>query len=152
VHWLYEIANALIQSVSGHALWSVPDRTYFLILVGVGIELSLMFSVAGLVLSKVLPENPGLKILGVNNRMFFAVVNAALFSMIEIFLARTPAFHWVYPWWGALPVFITVYIPFFAVSFWCYDLKPKAQIAVISALFAVDALMMIIFAGILKWI
>ena len=152
VHWFYEIANALIQSASGHALWAVPAGTSFLILIGVGIELSLMFSVAGLVLSKVLPEDPRLKILGVNNRMFFAVVNAALFSIIEIFLAKTPAFHWVYPWWGALPVFITVYIPFFAVSFWCYDLKPKTQIAMISALFAVDVLMMIIFAGILKWI
>ena len=152
VHWFFEIMNALIQYVSGHALWTVPDGTSFLILVGVGIELSLMFSVAGLVLSKVLPEDPKLKILGVNNRIFFAVVNAALFSFIEIFLARTPAFHWVYPWWGALPVFVTVYIPFFVVSFLCYDWKPKVQRIVIGALFVVDALMMIVFAGILKWI
>jgi len=152
VHWFFEIMNALIQYVSGHALWTVPDGTAFLILVGVGIELSFMFSVAGLVLSKVLPEDPKLKILGVNNRIFFAVVNAALFSFIEIFLARTPAFHWAYPWWGALPVFVTVYIPFFVVSFLCYDWKPKVQRIVIGALFVVDALMMIVFAGILKWI
>lgn len=152
VHWFYEIANALIQYGSGHALWTVPAGTSFLILIGVGIELSLMFSIAGLVMSKILPEDPGLKILGINNRIFFAVVNAALFSIIEIFLAMTPAFHWVYPWWGALPVFITVYIPFFVISFLCYDWKPKTQVAVIVALFTVDALMMIIFAGILKWI
>ena len=152
VHWFFEIANALIQYASGHALWTVPAGTAFLILIGVGIELSLMFSVAGLVLSKVLPDDPKLKILGVNNRIFFAVVNAALFSIIEIFLAKTPAFHWVYSWWGAFPVFITVYIPFFVVSFLCYDWKPKVQVAVIAALFAVDALMMIVFAGVLKWI
>ncbi len=152
VHWFYEIANALIQYGSGHALWTVPAGTSFLILIGVGIELSLMFSIAGLVMSKILPEDPKLKILGINNRIFFAVVNAALFSIIEIFLAMTPAFHWVYPWWGALPVFITVYIPFFVISFLCYDWKPKTQVAVIAALFTVDALMMIIFAGILKWI
>lgn len=152
VHWFYEIANALIQYGSGHALWTVPAGTSFLILIGVGIELSLMFSIAGLVMSKILPENPRIKILGINNRIFFAVVNAALFSIIEIFLAMTPAFHWVYPWWGALPVFITVYIPFFVISFLCYDWKPKTQVAVIAALFTVDALMMIIFAGILKWI
>ncbi|MEE9935984.1 MAG: hypothetical protein K4445_09725 [Deltaproteobacteria bacterium] len=152
VHWFYEIVNALIQYGSGHALWTVPAGTAFLILIGVGIELSLMFSIAGLVMSKVLPEDSRLKICGVNNRLFFAVVNAALFSVIEIFLARTPAFHWVYPWWGALPVFVTVYIPFFVVSFLCYDWKPKAQIALIGALFVVDALMMVVFAGILKWI
>jgi hypothetical protein len=38
VHWLYEIANALIQHITGHALWTVPTGTTFLILVGVGIE------------------------------------------------------------------------------------------------------------------
>lgn len=152
VHWFYEIANALIQFGSGHALWTVPAGTSFLILVGVGIELSLMFSVAGLVMSKILPEDPKLKILGINNRIFFAVVNAALFSIIEIFLARTPAFHWVYPWWGALPVFITVYVPFFVVSFLCYDWKPKVQMKAIGTLLVIDCLMMIVFAGILKWI
>ncbi|HLZ18847.1 MAG TPA: hypothetical protein VKO67_04500, partial [Smithellaceae bacterium] len=72
--------------------------------------------------------------------------------IIEIFLARTPAFHWVYSWWGAFPVFVTVYIPFFVVSFLCYDWKPKVQMAVIGSLFVVDVLMIIVFAGILKWI
>ena len=75
----------------------------FLLLVGVGVELSFMFSVAGLVLSKLLPADPGMKILGLPNRLVFAIANAALFAIIEIFLARTPAFAWVYPWWGAFP-------------------------------------------------
>jgi hypothetical protein len=152
VHWFFEIVNALIQHFSGHALWTVPTGTSFLILIGVGIELSFMFAIAGLLLSKLLPEDPKAKILGINNRIFMAVANAALFSIIEIFLAKTPAFHWVYSWWGALPVFITVYIPFFVVSFLCYDWKPKTQRIVIGSLFVVDALMMIVFAGILKWI
>ena len=152
VHWFFEIVNALIQHFSGHALWTVPTGTSFLILVGVGIELSFMFAIAGLLLSKLLPEDPKAKILGINNRIFMAIANAALFSIIEIFLAKTPAFHWVYSWWGALPVFITVYIPFFVVSFLCYDWKPKTQRLVIGSLFVVDALMMVVFAGILKWI
>jgi hypothetical protein len=151
-HWFFEIINALIQKFTGHALWTVPSGTSFLLLVGVGIELSLMFSIAGLVLSKLLPEDPKAKILGINNRIFFAILNAALFSVIEIFLAMTPAFHWVYTWWGALPVFITVYIPFFVVSFLCYDWKPKTQRLVIGILFAIDILMLVVFAGILKWI
>jgi len=151
-HWFFEIINALIQKFSGHALWTVPTGTSWLLLVGVGIELSLMFSVAGLVLSKLLPEDPKAKILGINNRIFFAILNAALFSVIEIFLAMTPAFHWVYTWWGALPVFITVYIPFFVVSFLCHDWKPKTQRLVIGILFGIDVLMMVVFAGILKWI
>jgi hypothetical protein len=152
VHWFYEILNALIQHFSGHALWTVPTGTAFLLLVGVGIELSLMFSIAGLVMSKLLPEDPKLKILGINNRLLFAIGNAAFFSIFEIFLAKTPAFAWVYPWWGALPVFVTVYIPFFLAAFYAYDWPVNRQKTFIGGMFALDAVMLIVFAGILRWI
>jgi len=152
VHWFVEIVNALIQHSTGHALWTVPSGTAFLILVGVGIEISLMFSIAGLVMSKVLPEDQDLKIFGVNNRVLFAVGNAAFASILEIFLVKTPTFVWVWPWWGAFPVFITVYIPFFLAAFYAYDWPPKKQIAFIGGLFAVNAAGLIVFAGILKWI
>lgn len=152
VHWFYEILNALIKHFSGHALWTVPAGTSYLLLIGVGIELSLMFSVAGLVLSKFLPEDPKKKILGINNRIFFAVANAAGFSIIEIFLATTPAFHWVYNWWGAIPVFITVYIPFFLAAFLCFDWQPKVQKRFLACVWGIDLVALIVFAGILGWI
>jgi len=152
VHWFYEIMNALIQHFSGHALWTVPDGTSFLLLIGVGWELSMMFSVAGLIFSKVLPDDPKMKILGINNRVFFALGNAAFFSIFEIFLARTPAFHWVYEWWGAFPVFVTTYIPFFLAANFAYDWEPKKQKMFIGTLFGINAVMLIVFAGFLKWI
>jgi hypothetical protein len=152
VHWFYEILNALIQHFSGHALWTVPTGTAFLLLIGVGVELSFMFAVAGLVLSKLLPADPKLKILGIPNRLLFALGNAALFAIFEIFLAKTPAFAWVYPWWGALPVFIFVYIPFFLAAFYAYDWKPQRQVQFISIFFVLDAAMLVVFAGVLKWI
>jgi len=152
VHWFFEIINALIQHFSGHALWTVPTGTSFLLLIGVGVELSLMFSIAGLIFSKLLPEDPKTRILGINSRLFFAIFNAAFFSVFEIFLAKTPAFVWVYPWWGALPVFINVYIPFFVVSMYSYDWKPEIQKKVIGRLAGVNAVCLILFAGILKWI
>ncbi|MGL4370100.1 MAG: hypothetical protein ACRCUT_10595 [Spirochaetota bacterium] len=152
VHWFYEIINALIQHFSGHALWTVPSGTSFLLLVGVSIELSMMFAVAGLAFSKILPEYPQKKYFGVNNRLFNAVLCAAFASIIEMFLVQTPVFVWVYPWWGAVPVFVTVYIPFFVISFFCYDWKPKAQAIFIGSLFLVNAAMLTVFAGILHWI
>lgn len=152
VHWFYEILNALIQHFSGDALWTVPTGTAFLLLVGVGVELSLMFAAAGLVMSKFLPEDPALRILGIPNRWVFAVGNAAFFAVFEIFLAKTPAFVWVYPWWGALPVFVLVYIPFFVAAFWTYDQPPRRQIRFIAGVFAVDVLLLVVCAGILRWI
>jgi hypothetical protein len=146
VHWLYEITNAVICGVTGYALWTVsPESTSFIILIGVSWELSMMFSIAGIATSKMLPDDPKMKIAGVNNRIFFAVADAALFSVIEIFLASTPAFIWVYPWWGAIPVFITTYIPFFLAAFLIPETKPKTQKLFIGCLAAINILLMCIF-------
>lgn len=152
VHWSVEIINALIQHFSGHALWTVPTGTAFLILVGVGIEISLMFPVIALALCKLLPEDPQRRIWGINNRLFLAGINAALISFIEIFLAKTPAFVWVYPWWGAVPVFVTVYIPFFLAAFLCYDWRPATQRRFLVTLALINVAAMVLFAGILGWI
>ena len=127
VHWLYEIANAVICHVTGYALWHVsPESTSFILLVGVCWELSLMFSVAGFT-AELLPEDPKRKILGIPNRIVFAVLSALGFSLFEIFLSSTPAFIWVYPFWGALPVFVTTYIPFFLASYLIYDARRSTQ-------------------------
>ena len=127
VHWLYEIANAVICHVTGYALWTVsPESTSYILLIGVSWELSMMFAVAGFT-SKLLPEDKDMKILGINNRIVFAIGSALMFSLVEIFLASTPAFIWVYKWWGAIPVFITTYIPFFLASYLIYDKEPKTQ-------------------------
>jgi len=139
VHWFYEIVNAVICSVSGYALWTVSaESTSFILLIGVSWELSMMFSIAGFT-SKLLPEDKGMKIFGINNRIVFAIGSALFFSLVEIFLAWTPAFIWVYPWWGAIPVFITTYIPFFLASYLIYDKKPKTQKRFIITMFAIDA-------------
>ena len=146
VHWLYEITNAIICGVTGYALWTVSAQsTSFILLIGVSWELSMMFSIAGLATHKLLPEDPKKKILGINNRVLFAVANAALFSLVEIFLASTPAFIWVYPWWGALPVFITTYIPFFLAAYLVPDAKPKTQWLFIGGLALFNALLLCIF-------
>ncbi len=152
IHWLAEIINALIQHFAGHALWTVPTGTAFLLLVGVGIELSLMFSIAGLAASKLLPEDPKVKILRIPNRLFFGLVNAALASIIEIFLVMTPAFVWIWEWWNAFTVFVFVYIPFFVTACYAYDWSPKRQKLVIGILLAANVALLIVFAGILRWI
>ena len=127
VHWLYEIANAVICHFTGYALWTVsPESTSYILLIGVSWELSMMFAVAGFT-SKLLPANKDMKILGINNRIMFAIGSALFFSLIEVFLASTPAFIWVYKWWGAIPVFLTTYIPFFLASYLIYDKEPKTQ-------------------------
>ena len=58
VHWLYEIANAIIGHVTGYPLWSVSNAsTTFILLIGVCWELSMMFSLAGIISWKMLPDD-----------------------------------------------------------------------------------------------
>ncbi len=151
IHWFVEIINALIQRFSGHALWTVPIGTAWLILIGVGVELSLMFSIAGIVAVKMLPDDPKKKILGLPNRLVIGIGNAALASVLEIFLVNTPCFVWVYPWWGALTVFVLVYIPFFCGATYIYDWKPKKQKMALLGLWGIDAVLLILGLA-LKWI
>jgi hypothetical protein len=151
IHWFAEIINAIIQHVSGHALWTVPAGTAYLIFVGVGIELSLMFSIAGLAVSKLLPDDPKEKMFGIPKPLAIAIGNAALASIIEIFLVYTQTFVWVWEWWNAFTVFIFVYIPFFVVACYAYYWKPKKQRNVILIMALVDIVLIIIF-GALGWI
>ncbi|MEG0979033.1 MAG: hypothetical protein RR911_02030 [Oscillospiraceae bacterium] len=142
VHWFYEIMNAVICHFSGYALWTVSaSSTSYILLVGVCWELSMMFAIAGFT-AKLLPEDKDKKILGINNRIFFAILSALGFSLMEIFLASTPAFIWVYSWWGAIPVFITTYIPFFLAAFLIYDKEPKTQKMFIGTLMGINAILL----------
>ena len=138
VHWLYEIANAVIAKLSGYPLWAVSNgSTTFILLVGVCWELSMMFSLAGIISFKMLPDDRSKryfakgKFRGISCRLTGAVGMALLFALVESFLAATSnrSFIWVYPWWGVLPVFITTYIPFFLASNYVPDLPAKKRSA-----------------------
>ena len=92
---------------------------------------------------KLLPDDKDQKILGINNRWFFGIAFAVFCGIFEIFLAWTPAFIWVYPWWGAIPVTILVYIPFFVGAYKIYDLEPKKQLKVVGTLMAINILLLV---------
>ena len=135
VHWLYEITNAIICTASGAPLWCVsPESTTFILLIGVSWELSMMFSMAGIISYKMLGDDPD-KVLfqkgkfRITKRFAGAIGMALLFALIESFLAGTQngSFIWVYKWWGVLPVFITTYVPFFLASNYVPDMEPERR-------------------------
>ena len=136
VHWLYEIGNAVIAHFSGYPLWAVSNEsTTFILLIGVCWELSMMFSLAGIISLKMLPEDRSTRYFagdgkkGIDCRLAGAISMALLFALVESFLAGTSnhSFIWVYKWWGVLPVFITTYIPFFLAANYVPDMKPAQR-------------------------
>ena len=152
-----ETWNALVLHFTDRsAVWTTPDDTAYLIFVGLTIEISAMFAIAGVTFAKMLPADKSLRILGIPNRWFFAVVNAILCVFVEVLLNRADVLVWEYPWWN-FPniglIFLLGYLPFMAVSFWVYDMeKIRNKIATVLVIYAVNLSAIILFAGLLGWI
>ena len=152
VHWFYEIMNAIIGHATGYPLWCVSgESTTFILLIGVCWELSMMFSIAGIISYKMLGDDPDKVLIQkgkfkITMRLAGAVGMALLFALIESFLAGTEngSFIWVYPWWGVLPVFITTYVPFFLASNYVPKMKKKTKTIFLAALAGVNILLLAI--------
>ena len=155
--WFNEIWNALLFHFNGYApAWGAPGDTAYLILIGLNIEICLMFAVLGLAMAKMLPADKNLKILGIPNRWFFAVLNSWLAIGIEMVLNALGVLTWEHSWWrmnNPWLLFLIGYLPFFVVAFWVHDMKTVKQKAItVGALLGFDAACLVVFIGILKWI
>lgn len=155
--WFNEIWNSLVFHFTNHApVWGAPGQTAYLILIGLNIEITFMFAIAGITFGKMLPADWKLKILGIPNRLLFAIVGAAFCVFVEILLNSVGALTWEYPWWSAgAPwlIFLIGYLTFFLVSFWVHDLKTvRSKAIAVGALLGVDILAVIVFGVILNWL
>ena len=153
VHWLYEICNAIIAKIFGYPLWAVSNEsTTFILLIGVCWELSMMFSLAGMISFKMLPADRSKRYFtkggkkGISCKLLGALEMALLFALVESFLAGTSnhSFIWVYKWWGVLPVFITTYIPFVLASNYVPDMAPEKRKKFLIGIWGLDALLLVI--------
>ncbi|MBN1994392.1 MAG: hypothetical protein JW953_16965 [Anaerolineae bacterium] len=155
--WFNEIWNALVFHLTQYApVWGAPGQTAYLILIGLNIEICFMFAIAGIVFAKMLPADQKLKILGLPNRLFFAIAGSIFTVFVEVLLNSVGALTWDYPWWGASApwlIFLIGYFPFFLVSFWVYDLASiKKKAVVVGSIFTFNIVCIIIFGVILRWI
>jgi len=155
--WFNEIWNGLVFHFSNYApVWGAPGKTAFLILIGLNIEISFMFAIAGITFGKMLPPDKGLKILGIPNRLLLAVVGSVFCVFVEVLLNAIGALTWDYSWWSAgAPwlIFLIGYLPFFLVSFWVHDMASvRSKIITVGVIFCIDLVCLLVFGLILGWI
>jgi uncharacterized membrane protein len=155
--WFNEIWNALVLHFSGHApVWAAPGRTAYLILVGLNIEICLMFAVAGVVFVKLLPRFKTTRILGMPNRLFVALAGSAFCVLVEYVLNAWGALTWDYAWWNRRApwlIFLVGYLPFFVVAFRVHDTASvRRQVLVVGLLLGFDAACLVVFGALLGWI
>ena len=154
--WINEIWNSLVLHFSGYApMWGAPADTALLILVGLNIEIMFMFSIAGIAFGKMLPPDPKQKILGIPNRIFFAITNSAFCVIVEIWLNHIGALTWDWRYWSTpspIPIFLFGYLHFFLVSYWVHDMKTiRAKAITVGTIFGVAIFGLVVF-GALGWI
>ena len=155
--FLNEIINSLVLKATGYApIWGEPGPTAFLILVGLNIETMFMFAVAGIIWSKMLHPDKNVKYLGLPNRWTVALLGSLFCVIIEYFLNAANALTWDWPWWSAampILIFIFGYLWFFVFAFWVFDMKTmKQKLQTVGAIWALDIVALVVFAGFLKWI
>jgi hypothetical protein len=152
-----EIANSVILHASGRsALWTVTGHTSYLILIGLTIEISFLFLVAGVCFVKQLPADRTLRILGVNNRILLALAWSVFCVFVEVLLHSMGVFHWDYWWWNFpfVPLIVVFgYLTFFGIAAWVYDMgnDHRRQLRVVASLAAVDAAGVAVF-GLVGWL
>ncbi|MEW5785953.1 MAG: hypothetical protein AB1767_12915 [Bacillota bacterium] len=155
--WFNEIVNSIIFHLNGFApLWGAPADTAYLILVGLNIEISMMFAILGIAAVKLLPADRSLKILGMPNRLFYALLNSVIAVGVEIVLNLAGALTWEFPFWSArFPLLIILfgYLHFFVVAYWVFDMDTlKKKFTAVGTIFAVDIALLLIFGVGLGWL
>ena len=155
--WFNEIWNALFFHFNKFApVWGTPGATAYNILIGLNIEITFMFAIMGVYACKLLPKDKNLKILGIPNRLVFAVVNSILAVFIESLLNLAGALTWEHSWWNIRTpwlIFLVGYLPFFLVCFWVHDMKSVRNKAIVAgSILGFDILCLIVFGAILGWI
>jgi hypothetical protein len=155
--WFNELVNSAIFHASDRApLWAVTGDTSYLILIGLNIEIALMFLIAGIVFVKQLPRDRRMRILGVPNRVFLVLAFSIACVVVELFLESTGFFTWEYWWWNTpfVPLIVIFgYLTFFAMAAWVFDMGDdrRRQLRVVGALAAVDVALAVAL-GLAGWL
>jgi len=155
--WFNEIWNGLVFHFTQYApMWGAPADTAYLILIGLNIEIMLMFSIAGVVFCKMLPADKRMRIFGVPNRLLIAAGGSAFCVVVEIWLNAIGALTWDWAFWSArspIPIFLFGYLHFFLVAFWVHDMKStRRRVTVVGSIYAFNLLCVSIFGVGLGWI
>src|SRR5438128_12021778 len=155
--WFNEIVNALVLQATDRApLWASTGPTAYQFLVGLNVEISFMFALAGIVYAKLLPADRGVRIMGIPNRLAIALSLSLVSVAVEVFLHAAGVFHWEYWWWNVPNVTLIVllgYATFFGAAAWVHDMRERSkQLAVVGTLAVIDAALIVTFGPILGWI
>ncbi len=144
--------------LSGHsAFWTAPGDTALRTMIGWNIEIMFMFSIAGIIFYHTLTEDKDVKILGLPEKWFMAILFSVFCVFVECLLNKGGHLVWEYSFRfrsfaGVWLIFIIGYFWFFCSSIFVISLKTiKGKIKFLVLLYSIPVIMNIIGLGVLGW-
>ncbi|MFW9937232.1 MAG: hypothetical protein ACFFD5_06250 [Candidatus Thorarchaeota archaeon] len=149
-----ELWNALVFAFTNYsAFWTTPGASAYIILIGWNIEIAFMFSLAGIIFAKFLPDDKNKKMLGLPNRWAYAIGFALFCVIVEILLNWGNYLIWEYPWWhwyNPILIFFIGYFYFFVGAFYVYDLpERKDKVKVVGIIYGISIVLICVFGPLL---
>jgi hypothetical protein len=155
--WFNEIVNSLVLRATDRApLWATTGPTAYQFLVGLNVEISFMFALAGIVYAKLLPTDRAARVLGMPNRLALALGLSVVSVAVEVGLHGAGKFHWEYWWWNtaSAPVIVIFgYLWFYLYAAWVFDAPtPRRRWTRLGGLAAIDLAMGLVFGVGFGWL
>lgn len=156
--FLFETINGWVFHFTGYsALWTTPGDTALRTMVGWNIEIMFMFLLAGIIYYNTLSNDKNVRILGLPEKIFWALTYAAFCVFVECLLNAGGHLVWAYPFWqrsfvGVLPICFCAYVPLFlspmvVISF--KQMRPK--LAYVGAIYGAAVVMNVFAFGVMGW-
>ena len=137
------------------AFWTTPGDSALKIMIGWNIEIVFMFLISGVIFANTVDEDRTKKILGINNRWFWAIGYSIFCVFIECILNIGGLLVWSYPFWnlsfgGIWLIFLIGYFHFYVAAILVMRMNSKRnKIITICTIYGIAIVMNIIGFGFL---
>jgi hypothetical protein len=140
------------------ALWTAPGETALRTMIGGNIEIWFMFTLLGLVFYHSLSDGRDKRILGLNEKWFWAIGYSAFCVFVECLLNLGGHLVWEYPFWrlsmkGLGLIFLIGYFHFFCAAILVLHMKSlRSRLITVGVIYSIPAAMNVLGLGLMGWV
>jgi hypothetical protein len=157
--FLNETVNGMIFHVTQRsALWTTPGPSALRTMMGWNVEIMFMFALAGIIYYYTVSPDSRVRVLGIPNWWFWAVVYAAFCVIVEIFLNIGGLLVWEYELWnrsvkGIWLIFLVGYFHFYVAIIFVLSRKTlRAKLFTNGVVYGSAVALNVICMGLLGWV